>query len=47
MKPLKERITERLDKLKGVKPAYPDGLTEREVEVLRLIPSGKTNQEIA
>ncbi len=27
--------------------APPDGLTPREVEVLRLIASGKSNQEIA
>ena len=27
--------------------AYPDDLTEREVEVLRLIAAGKSNQEIA
>jgi DNA-binding NarL/FixJ family response regulator len=27
--------------------AYPDGLSEREVEVLRLIASGKSNPEIA
>ena len=30
-----------------VAPAYPDGLTEREVEVLRLIATGKSNREIA
>ena len=28
-------------------PAYPDGLTGREVEVLRLIAAGKSNREIA
>ncbi len=28
-------------------PAYPDGLTQREVEVLRLIAAGKTDREIA
>ena len=27
-------------------PVYPDGLTEREVEVLRLIAAGKTDREI-
>jgi DNA-binding CsgD family transcriptional regulator/tetratricopeptide (TPR) repeat protein len=30
-----------------VRPALPDGLTEREVEVLQLIAAGKTNKEIA
>ena len=28
-------------------PAYPDGLTQREVEVLRLVATGKTDREIA
>ena len=49
MKPLQERVVE-LQQKAGVRrrsPAYPDGLTEREVEVLRLIASGRSNQEIA
>jgi DNA-binding CsgD family transcriptional regulator len=29
------------------KPTYPDGLTDREVEVLRLIATGQSNQQIA
>jgi DNA-binding CsgD family transcriptional regulator len=28
------------------RPDYPDGLTEREVEVLRLVAAGKSNREI-
>ena len=28
-------------------PAHPDGLSEREVEVLRLVAAGKSNPEIA
>jgi len=31
----------------GKAPAYPDGLTQREVEVLRLVAAGKSNREIA
>ena len=27
-------------------PVYPDGLTEREVEVLHLVAAGKNNREI-
>ena len=40
-------VQERLASSEGVKPSYPGGLTEKEVEVLRLIADGKTNQEIA
>jgi len=49
MRPLMERVTERLERIQArpsTAPAYPDGLTEREVEVLRLIAAGKTNREI-
>ena len=49
MRPLMERVTERLDRIQdrpSTAPAYPDGLTQREVEVLRLIATGKTNREI-
>ena len=28
-------------------PAYPDGLTEREVEILRFVASGRSNHKIA
>ena len=28
-------------------PIYPDGLTQREVEVLSLVAAGKTDREIA
>ena len=29
------------------RPEYPDGLTEREVEVLRIMAAGRSNSEIA
>jgi len=50
MRPLMERATERLERAQSAPvrvPAYPDGLTQREVEVLRSLASGKSNLEIA
>src|SRR5918992_800690 len=50
MRPLIERVSalqERVDSLPIKAPAYPDGLTRREVEVLRLVASGKSSAEIA
>ncbi|HZA25121.1 MAG TPA: tetratricopeptide repeat protein, partial [Dehalococcoidia bacterium] len=50
MRPLIERvlgIQEKLDAQPARVPAYPAGLTLREVEVLRLIALGKSNPEIA
>jgi DNA-binding CsgD family transcriptional regulator len=49
MKPLMEKaaaLKERVESQPSKAPAYPDGLTEREVEVLRLIAAGKINREI-
>ena len=50
MRPLMERATalrEQAESVPAKAPAYPDGLTEREVEVLRLIAAGRTDREIA
>ena len=50
MKPLNAKaaaLRELLDTRPSPKPAYPDGLTQREVEVLRLVAAGSTNREIA
>ncbi|MFQ6030139.1 MAG: helix-turn-helix transcriptional regulator, partial [Dehalococcoidia bacterium] len=50
MHPLKDRVQtlqERLQLQPVRVPAYPDGLTQREVEVLRLVAAGKTDREIA
>jgi DNA-binding CsgD family transcriptional regulator len=50
MPPLMERVTllkEQTAVAPARAPAYPDGLTHREVEVLRLVASGKTSAEIA
>jgi DNA-binding CsgD family transcriptional regulator len=40
-------LLEQIEALPNVAPAYPDGLTRREVEVLRLIAAGKGNPDIA
>ncbi len=50
MRPLTERVValqERAESQPSRAPAYPDGLTRREVEVLRLAAFGKTSAEIA
>lgn len=50
MRPLIDRIAglrERVGAQPIRAPAYPDGLTEREVEVLRLVAAGRTDREIA
>ena len=50
MRPLMERVVA-LQKCAESKsetaPAYPDGLTAREVEVLKLVATGKTDREIS
>jgi DNA-binding CsgD family transcriptional regulator len=50
MRPLTERVValqERASSQPARSSAYPDGLTLREVEVLRLIAAGKPDREIA
>ena len=50
MKPLMDRVVtvqEQAQSRPARAPAYPDGLSHREVEVLRLIAAGKTDREIA
>jgi len=50
MRPLMQRVLERMDQLEASPasaPDYPDGLSPREVEVLALICTGKSNREIA
>ncbi|HZA25062.1 MAG TPA: LuxR C-terminal-related transcriptional regulator, partial [Dehalococcoidia bacterium] len=50
MRPLMERVValqEHAEAQPVKTPAYPDGLTQREVEVLRLIALGRSNSEIA
>ena len=49
MKPLMERVIGlklQIEAQPAPKPTYPDGLTGREVEVLRLVASGRSNREI-
>ena len=50
MRPLIERVVALREQLHAQPlppPVYPDGLTQREVEILRLIAFGKSNPEIA
>ena len=50
MQPSLERaieLREKLDSRSDSGVSYPDGLSQREVEVLRLIAQGKSNQQIA
>ena len=50
MRPLMERATalnERVESRPIRTPTYPGGLTQRHVEIIRLIAQGKTNREIA
>src|SRR5207302_913744 len=42
-----DALADRLATKTDVGPAYPDGLSAREVDVLRLIATGVNNQEIA
>jgi DNA-binding CsgD family transcriptional regulator len=50
MRPLMERVRPLQEKLAlrpGSAPVYPDGLSQREVEVLRLMALGKSNRDIS
>jgi DNA-binding CsgD family transcriptional regulator len=47
MKSLEERAQKLLESRKGLVPKYPDGLSRREVDVLRLIAAGGSNSQIA
>jgi len=50
MRPLIKRVDARQERAVAQPvraPAYPDGLTQREAEVIRLVAAGKTDREIA
>ncbi|HIN23996.1 MAG TPA: helix-turn-helix transcriptional regulator [Dehalococcoidia bacterium] len=50
MSPLSARsavLQEKAESVPVQTPEFPDGLTQREVEVIRLIAAGRTNREIA
>ena len=48
MPPLRQRVEDLMSNIGESKaPAYPDGLTQREVEILRLVCAGRTDREIA
>ena len=49
MSPLCQRLKGLRDEVGSIsgRPIYPDGLTRREVEVLRLVAAGRSNREIA
>ncbi|MFB3119127.1 MAG: response regulator transcription factor, partial [Stenotrophomonas maltophilia] len=50
MSPLMARVADRQELIQAqpeTAPAYPDGLTQREVEVLGLVAAGKSNADIA
>ena len=44
---LEDRVTGLLESRRSLTPVYPDGLTRREVDVLRLIAGGFSNSEIS
>ncbi|MCH8800103.1 MAG: response regulator transcription factor [Chloroflexi bacterium] len=50
MRPLMELVTQRQAEMETQRAApanYPDGLTQREVEVLRLLAQGRSNSQIS